>query len=659
MGLFKKKNRGAGKDPQKLYDMAFWRERDPKRRRQLYYDAIEAAVWGEKDKYVIRDALNQLLLDGELNREIPKILKLAENLDQDDRQDFTSAVKELQSYGIDNVPPSRDAMQDFLLDAAKRGSNAAARYGWEVYGSRTYRLNPRKDEFFEARALAGLRGDSVCLMFQLASANNISNKTFTGRENQYKFWEEFSDNLYNKKLPLPPFSESLPRWQKAVRLDREAKEAMDKKLIDEWNRLCRRRDAAWEHIDDLEVYALRDEGRTLDEIQEELEIVCDWLLARERIYRFQQDHKELSLEGKKEYYPLFPYKPGSPMPQWKWPDWPQEAESLFSRARDMEHVGLDYKKIVSLYKEAAEMGHGGAMYYLESLRTFWSGAGSDTRGYRTEDILKAGWPLVGSWRWPEVDKDNVVGVIELTRQGDMDGLRHLTELMMVRYRECRDDPEDAQRQARTDARITLSLQMDYNRILAEMGDCEAAFRLVWLYFECRDVPEFDLYLSFKQQHSQENLFAMNRGLGCYVALFKEGIFGTNEEQCLTLAKRAEQLGFTGAVEEYRNYAKQRAEMDALQERQRRQARQAAYEQARREAVARGMEEYRRTLDWAERDISILSGGFGGTREEDFLRGDISTQQYARERFIRGELEDSRQRKLEEDFDYSHRYDEDD
>ena len=100
-------------------------------------------------------------------------------------------------------------------------------------------------------------------------------------------------------------------------------------------------------------------------------------------------------------------------------------------------------------------------------------------------------------------------------------------------------------------------------------------------------------------------------------------------------------------------------MDALREQRRRQARQAAYEQARREAVARGMEEYRHTLDWAERDISILSGGSGGTREEDFLRGGVSTQQYARERFIRSELEDSRRRKLEEDFDYSNRYDEDD
>ena len=49
---------------------------------------------------------------------------------------------------------------------------------------------------------------------------------------------------------------------------------------------------------------------------------------------------------------------------------------------------------------------------------------------------------------------------------------------------------------------------------------------------------------------------------------------------------------------------------------------------------------------------------GVTREEAHILGDVSTEQYTLEQFIRSELEDSQRRKLEDTFDSSHGFKDD-
>ena len=49
---------------------------------------------------------------------------------------------------------------------------------------------------------------------------------------------------------------------------------------------------------------------------------------------------------------------------------------------------------------------------------------------------------------------------------------------------------------------------------------------------------------------------------------------------------------------------------------------------------------------------------GVTREEAHILGEVSTEQYTRERLIRSELEDSQRRKLEDAFDSSHGFKDD-
>ena len=97
MGIFKKTASGEG--ALDIYYQALEHEPDPRRRQKLYYQAIEVAA-GTGAWYVISDALEHLLLDGEMSRDIPKILKLAEYLKPDARRAFSSAVAELREYGL-------------------------------------------------------------------------------------------------------------------------------------------------------------------------------------------------------------------------------------------------------------------------------------------------------------------------------------------------------------------------------------------------------------------------------------------------------------------------------------------------------------------------------------------------------------------------------
>ena len=654
MGIFKKTASGEG--ALDIYYQALEHEPDPRRRQKLYYQAIEVAA-GTGAWYVISDALEHLLLDGEMSRDIPKILKLAEYLKPDARQEFSSAVAELREYGLDKVPLTRGNIQDFLLDAARRGSNAAARYGLKIYGSGSEKQNPRKAEFFEASVLAALRGDPESLSFQRANVDSLQKGKFTGRENQLEFWNSLYYGLYNDGLPLPPPEEGMRRWREAVARDKAALAARHRGTLERWEQFCRQRDSAWQRIVEFESYYFRDSGLTLDELQGELEAVCDYLLLRQGMYAFQQTHRDETLPGKAELYPVLSGMAAGDA-RWKEPEWDPEAQTLFNKARDLEHMGRDYQQVVSLYKKAAEKGHGGAMYHLQSLEAFWPGAEA-AMDFPRDACRKAGWPLAGSWRWPEVGKDDPAGTVELVRRGDMDALRHLTELMMVRWQDNRRGDENVRKSTRSDLRLLLDLELEYNRLLAGIGDCEAAFRLVWLYNICKNEPELDIYLGMKVKDSQEALLSMGRGLVCYMGPLRPGVFGLRPGQGQSLVKKALELGLTGAEKAYRQFLEEQASAQEAMERQHRQARQEAYRQARQAAQSAGMEEYRRQLDWAERSFSLFTGGDGGTRLEDHLRGKISTEQYARESFLRDQLEDRRREQLGADFDADHRFDEDD
>ena len=62
-----------------------------------------------------------------------------------------------------------------------------------------------------------------------------------------------------------------------------------------------------------------------------------------------------------------------------------------------------------------------------------------------------------------------------------------------------------------------------------------------------------------------------------------------------------------------------------------------------------MDAWNDQLDWAERGLSAALGGSAVTRQEAYLMGESSTSQYAREVFIRDELEQKRRRELEDKY----------
>ena len=46
------------------------------------------------------------------------------------------------------------------------------------------------------------------------------------------------------------------------------------------------------------------------------------------------------------------------------------------------------------------------------------------------DSAKFGWPMAGSWRHPIWKSDDMACVFQLARQGDVEGIRHISEMLI-------------------------------------------------------------------------------------------------------------------------------------------------------------------------------------------------------------------------------------
>ena len=204
----------------------------------------------------------------------------------------------------------------------------------------------------------------------------------------------------------------------------------------------------------------------------------------------------------------------------------------------------------------------------------------------------------------------------------------------------------------------MDLQMEYTGLLSDMGDTEAAFHLVWLHFLYDSEKLQRRFWGTARNRCQKELFRRGGGLGCYLAPCYNDVFGIASEDSLAVARKAEEMGLTGAVEALRLHFESIEQAARANEAQRQAYQRMAMVEARGEAVAQGMDEYRSKLDWAERAHSYGTGGSGVTREEAHILGEVSTEQYTRERLIRSELEDSQRRKLEDAFDSSHGFKDD-
>ena len=633
----------------------------PKDRRDFYAKAIEAAR--KSDNTAVRNAdienyICFLLTDTGPKADLGLVRRLiAQQEPEEFRRDISAWVDEMERLGIGKVGDSRQEMQDFLLKAAGNGSFVAADIGWRVYGTNRYSLGTRGGEFEKAFIEAAFSGYGPAAAVFLAREKQRAQNGDT--PHQLKFWDEFVNVTLAGSRPLPPLPESLGKLDEARRLDESVVQATKVALTEEWDQMRRRRDQLLSRISELEACALRDEGPTMDEVLEEISCFCDWILVREEMYSFSRENRGITLEGSDEE--KFSHFEGmacrAPLEPWSRPDYGREAETLFRRGRSLEHQARRFPEIVRLYRQAAELGHGEAMYRLHSMGSFWPGAtnGWDSIKY---DPAKFGWPMAGSWRHPIWKSDDMACVFQLARQGDVEGIRHISEMLIDLRQKYRGDTTGIYKAVDWECETIMDLQMEYTGLLSDMGDTEAAFHLVWLHFLYDSEKLQRRFWGTARNRCQKELFRRGGGLGCYLAPCYNDVFGIASEDSLAVARKAEEMGLTGAVEALRLHFESIEQAARANEAQRQAYQRMAMVEARREAVAQGMDEYRSKLDWAERAHSYGTGGSGVTREEAHLLGEVSTEQYTRERLIRSELEDSQRRKLEDAFDSSHGFKDD-
>ena len=628
----------------------------PKDRRDFYVKAIEAAR--KSDNIAVRNSNIKNYICFLLTETVPHVdlglvrRLIAQQEPEEFRRDISAWVDEMERLGISKVSGNRQEMQDFLLNAAENGSFTAADIGWRVYGGNMDALGIRSIEFDKAfihAALSGYRPAAAVFI-----AREKQREKYGDTPHQLQFWDEFVNVTMAGPRPLPPLQESLEKLEAAQRLDKSVAQANKAALTEEWSQMRRRRDQLYSRISELETFALRDGGPTMDEVLEEIGCFCDWILVREEMYCFSKKNWTLLLDGFGEE--KFSHFEGMacqvPLEPWTRPDYGREAETLFRRGRSLEHQARKFPEIVRLYRQAAELGHGEAMYRLDSMGSFWPGAtdGWDSGKYSPD---KFGWPMAGSWRHPIWKRDDMACVFQLAKQGDVEGIRHISEMLIDLRQKYRGDTTGIYEAVDWECETIMDLQMEYTGFLSDMGDTEAAFHLVWLHFLYDSEKLQRRFWGTTRSRCQKELFRRGGGLGCYLAPCYNDVFGIAPEDSMAVARKAEEMGLTGAVEALRLHLESREQAARANEAQRQAYRRMAMEEARREAVAQGMDEYRRKLDWAERAYSYRTGGSGVTREEAHILGDVSTEQYTREQFIRSELEDSQRRKLEDTFDSSH------
>lgn len=643
MGFFSRKKEEKAEQPLTLHDLhqAARRETDPARSGRLYLELIEKAA-AEGDQTWLQMGLCELAFGGGALRDLAQLRRLAEQLaDEDDREGFLRDLDELEPLGLGPAGESKERMRAFLLGAALDGSNAAA---WQiancVSGVHT------DQELLNAVSLGGLRGDERCAFFMQAHAARMGGDASPEAQRRYEFWDELYDAIaYGDPEDLPPFEERLAAWLQACGQDTAVIEAKRAELRE----LQKKAGDA-----DARVRALEGQSGREEEL---LAAFCQWLACRDRVaLYFKQWQPFLEWPGQRPFC-LFRYESGQGPDSWQAPECAPDILKLLVLGQALEHDGHDYPKAVQFYREAARLGSGEALYRLCTLGQYWEAAGEGRSDEEwAEKIRAAGWPIVSGWRYPRLYDDDPSGLLQLAGQAEPGAVRHLARELKAKWEaaERRGDSDADER--RREALLAAKAELAITRKKAQEGDCEACLHLLELYRGARDDGLLSEDREIRKTREKElshwvgQLFSRHCHLVYYMIAEFPNLFGVDEEGGLKAAQAAEAVGLTGAMDAFQRWCRDQRSLRESQrhdlELQRQEARRRA---AARDALEAEMDAYRDQLDWAERGISAALGGSAVTRQEAYFMGESDTSQYAREAFIRDELEAKRRKELEDEY----------
>ena len=644
MGFFsKKKSEEKPEQPVTLYDLhqAAKKEADPAKSGALYLKLIEKAA-AEDDQTWLRVGLCELAFGGGAQRDLARLRLLAEKLtDEDERNGFLRDLDELEPRGLEAAGESKERMRAFLLGAALDGSNAAA---WQI--ANCLGAAHTDQELLNAVSLGGLRGDERCAFFMQAHAAQIGGDASPEAQRQYEFWDELYDAIaYGDPEDLPPFEERMAAWQQACGQDKAVIEAKRAGLRELQEKMAEA---------DARVRALEGQPGREEEL---LAAFCQWLACRDRVgLYFKTWIHFLEWPGKRPFL-LFNYRPGQDPDSWHEPECDPEILKRVVLGQALEHDGHDYPKAAQLYREAARLGSGEALYRLCALSQYWEAAGEGRSDEEwTEEIRAAGWPIVSGWRYPRLHCDDPSGLLQLAGQAEPGAVHHLARELKAKWQGAakRGDPDADER--RREALLVARAELALTRKKAQEGDCEACLHLLELYRSTRDDGLLSEDREFRKTRDTElshwvgQLFVRRCSLVYYMVAQFPDLFGTDEEGGLKAAQAAEAAGLTGAMDAYERWCRdQRILRESTRQKREVQRQESRRRTADRDGLEAEMDAYRDQLDWAERGISAALGGSAVTRQEAFFMGESSTSQYAREAFIRDELEAKRRKELENEY----------
>lgn len=648
MGLFSSHGEKASKFSRKSEEPGL----SPERRRQLLMKAIEESDRGE-DACNMAGYVRSLLVTPGVARDIAALRaqleksKTARNA-QMQGATFFSDLQELEKFGLNDVGISEEEIRTFLIEAAQQGCSVAADYGesqfgWEGFWE-SYRLAALRGRFrYAGTELWGKRCSMAgALRYELNADNYRKGRKRIGGivgGEEFKFWDRFDHNLLHNPDQIPPYEEALAQLNAAREADMRGVRARNEadKLYPKIRNVLRARLTELEaelHV--LIPKAAYDDGWLEPQL---LETFCDWLLGIETL-----DMLKSNRLPPEDVVPVCPSA---------------GTEALFREGRIEEHLGHDYQKIIKLYQQAAEQGHGEAAWRLHQLLDITSNYSNPWYEKSAKLAMAAGYPC--AWDGFTEQKDRkYFSLIRLAQKGDLDALHLLVKSL------CSRSKKPWLEAAKTAAQMELAL----NRQLDLKGDPEAGFRL----FRCYGSSDFET-LGLKDQDLidlyRDRCFKRGFGLAYYEAAanyfyyFKDT---PSDESRMAWAVMAEEAGIPGAVSQVsRNikeheayYAAYRKRMEDFKREyyaQQRRVAEARYAEERRRAVEAGMDEYRERRDWAERAVSDALGGSGTTLDESYLRGEVGMDSYGTALFIRSQQEDALRCRLEEEYDASHRIDE--
>lgn len=567
--------------------------------------------------------------------------------DEEQRAEILSAMDELERLDQAQAGGGQACLRAFLLKAARAGSEAAAQQAYWTLG----RADNTDKELMEAVAYAALHGSEDCICIMQTAATRIDTDPWPHMANEFEFWEDLYDTVaFGEPEDQQPFEDRLAGWQAARRKDAQViakKRGAMQALLDE-------RDALEAQVQELEDADGREE--------ELLKAFCSLLIARDKAALFAEQNKYFLETPVHNLHTLFSYPEGREPDDWEPSIYEPEAEWAYAQGRVLEQKGKNYPKVVELYREAARLGHGEAMYRLSSLGEFWPEAAKPhKREVWAQKIRAAGWPLTGSWQLGNYllsaeNHDDPSGLLELARGGDLDAVRHLTRFLQSLWRNSKGKEEESSRYR--EAMLMTRVELALNRKAAETGDNEACLHLWYLY------RNMDEHLWKRGETSLRKLMAVDKNLQkesgyWFRQLFQRDVelvyylkavlpYGLSGETAQKLADHAEALGLVGAWAGLEQWKREQQELREYERREAAAQKEAARRQReRRDALEAEMDAYRSQLDWAERAINLAAGGRDDTMLESYLRGDISLQDSARADFVRSELESAHRKKLED------------